>query len=235
MRSPGEDTSYSFTFGSRRVLIENMAEIPWGDCATKGMSDGNPEKNENIDDYNKWAKANEHLMSKSLFCGGTTWPGVSLAEDQCVVDVLTARDNVDRNRIGCAGLSGGSLRSVYLSDLDPRIQCAVSVVFMVTWADFLLHKAYTHTSMIYTPLLPKFLEFPEIMGLRAPLPTMTLNNNQDGLFTLSEMKKADKILQDIFEKAGAPNHYKGGFYPGDHKFDTQMQQDAFDWFDKLLK
>ena len=64
---------------------------------------------------------------------------------------------------------------------------------------------------------------------------MTLNNNKDGLFTLSEMKKADKILQDIFAKAGAPDRYKGGFYPGEHKFDVQMQQDAFDWFDKWLK
>jgi len=224
----------TFTFGSRRVLFENMAEIPWGNCATKGMTDKNPEAIESIDAYNAWAAAHEHVMSKSLFCGGTTWPGVSLAEDQCALDVLAARDEVDSNRIGCAGLSGGGLRTVYLGGLDPRIQCAVAVGFMTTWTDFLLYKAYTHTWMIYTPLLPKYLEFPEILGLRAPLPTMTLNNNQDRLFTLSEMKKADKMLQDVFSKAGAGDKYKGGFYDGDHKFDKQMQQDAFDWFDQWL-
>lgn len=225
----------TFTFGSRRVLFENMSEISWGDSTTLGMSDNNPEDSKNIDAYNKWAAGHEHIMSKSLFCGGTTWPGVSLAEDQCALDVLSAREDVDANRIGCAGLSGGGLRTVYLGGMDPRIQCAVSVGFMTTWTDFLLYKAYTHTWMIYTPLLPNYLEFPEILGLRAPLPTMTLNNNEDRLFTLSEMKKADKILKDVFAKAGAADRYKGGFYPGDHKFDVQMQQDAFDWFDRWLK
>jgi dienelactone hydrolase len=225
----------TFTFGSRRVLFENMAEIAWGNCATKGKTDSNPENIEQIDAYNRWASDHEHIMSKSLFCGGTTWPGVSLAEDQCALSVLAARQDVDAKRIGCAGLSGGGLRTVYLGGLDSRIQCAVGVGFMTTWADFLLYKAYTHTWMIYTPLLPKYLEFPEILGLRAPLPTMTLNNNEDRLFTYTEMKKADKYLQEIFSKAGASDHYKGGFYPGDHKFDIQMQKDAFDWFDKWLK
>ena len=106
---------------------------------------------------------------------------------------------------------------------------------MSTWSDFLMNKSYTHTWMTYAPLLPKYLDFPEILGLRVPLPTMTLNNNQDGLYTLPEMLKADKILQDIFAKADAREKYKGVFYDGDHKFDAQMQQDAFNWFDKWLK
>ena len=49
------------------------------------------------------------------------------------------------------------------------------------------------------------------------------------------MKKADKILHEVFDKAEAPENYKGNFYEGDHKFDAQMQKDAFNWFDKWLK
>lgn len=224
----------AFAFGSRRVLFENMSEIPWGQCATSGMSDKNPEKIENINIYNTWSSEHEHILSKSLFCAGTTWPGVFLFEDQCALDVLSTRDDVDEERLGCAGLSGGGLRTVYLGGLDHRIKCAVSVGFMSTWTDFLLNKSYTHTWMTYTPLLPKYLDFPEILGLRVPLPTMTLSNNQDGLYTLPEMQKADKILQEVFDKADASDKYIGGFYDGDHKFDAQMQQDAFNWFDKWL-
>ena len=82
--------------------------------------------------------------------------------------------------------------------------------------------------------MPKHLDFPEILRLRVPLPTMTLNKNQDDLFTLFEMREADNIMQKVFEKAGASAYYKGGFYEGKHKFDAQMQKDAFDWFDKWL-
>jgi len=225
----------AFAFASRRVLFEEMSEIPWGYCATDGMSDENPEKVENIIAYNTWAGEHEHIMAKSLFCAGTTWPGVFLTEDQYALDVLIARDDVDAERLGCAGLSGGGLRTVYLGGLDHRIKCAICVGFMSTWSDFLLNKSFTHTWMTYAPLMPNYLDFPEILGLRVPLPTMTLNNNQDGLYSLPEMKKADIILQEVFEKAGDGERYRGGFYDGDHKFDTQMQQDAFNWFDKWLK
>jgi dienelactone hydrolase len=225
----------SFAFASRRVLFKDMSEIPGGHCATKGLSDDKPERQENIDAYNRWAGEHEHILSKSLFCAGTTWPGVFFSEDKVALDILADRKDVNPERLGCAGLSGGGLRSVYLGGLDTRIKCAISVGFMTTWADFLLNKAYTHTWMTYTPLLPKYLEFPEILSLRAPLPTMTLNNNQDQLFTLSEMQKADGILKQVFAKAGAPANYKGAFYDGLHKFDVAMQEEAFDWFDKWLK
>ncbi len=225
----------TFTFASRRVLFENMKEIPWGHCATSGKSDKDPENIENIKVYNSWAGEHEHIMAKSLFCAGTTWPGMFLAEDQIALNVLSDRSDVDTNRLGCAGLSGGGLRTVYLGGMDHRIKCAICVGFMTTWSDFLLNKSYTHTWMTYAPLLPKFLDFPEVLGLRAPLPTMTLNNNQDDLYTLSEMKRADKILKDVFEKAGASELYNGKFYEGNHKFDRQMQHDAFEWFDRWLK
>ncbi len=145
------------------------------------------------------------------------------------------REDVDSQRIGCAGLSGGGLRTVYLGGLDPRIRCAICVGFMSTWNDFLLNKAYTHTWMTYAPLLPNYLNFPEILGLRAPLPTMVQNCSDDPLYTLSEMQKADIILQDVFAAAGAPTHYQGRFYDGEHRFDVAMQQEAFAWFDSWLK
>lgn len=224
----------AFAFASRRVMYEDMAEIPWGGASTRNKSDANPEDSGNIAIYNSWANAHEDVMAKSLFCAGTTWPGVFLAEDQRALDVLASRDDVDSQRLGCAGLSGGGLRTVYLGGLDPRIKCAVCVGFMSTWNDFLLNKSYTHTWMTYAPLLPKYLDFPEILGLRVPLPTMTLSNNDDNLYTLTEMKKANNILQEVFAKAGAADRYRGGFYPGGHKFDKPMQRDAFDWFDRWL-
>ena len=167
--------------------------------------------------------------------GGTTWPGVFLAEDIRAVDVLSNRQDVDPDRIGCGGLSGGGLRTVYLGGADPRIKCAVCAGFMSTWDDFLLNKSYTHTWMTYTPLLPRYLDFPEILGLRVPLPALILNNSDDDLYTMQGMTRADEILKELYNKAGGGDHYKSSFYPGPHKMDARMQQEAFDWYDKWLK
>jgi dienelactone hydrolase len=220
----------AFTFGSRRVMLQDVPEH-----LRNGLTDDNGNNQENIDKYNKWAGEHEHVMAKSLFCAGTTWPAVFFAEDQKALDILCARQEVDTNRVGCAGLSGGGIRTVFMAGIEPRIKCAVDVGFTSTWTDFLLNKSFTHTWMTYVPLLPNELDFPEILGLRAPLPTLVLNDSDDGLYTLPEMQRAEKILTEVFNKAGAADKFKCSYYPGPHKFDADMQTEAFNWFDKWLK
>lgn len=219
----------TFPFASRRVLVADVSPR----IKVDGV-DPQPDDLEGIRKYNAFASAHEHVMEKSLLCAGTTWPGVYLVEDQRALDVLCARPDVDAARVGCAGLSGGGMRTVFLGGLDDRIRCAVAVGFMSTWRDFLLDKCFTHTWMTYVPLLPKELDFPEILGLRAPAATMVQNCTEDPLYTVSEMQRADQILGDVFTRAGKPDNYRCHFYPGGHKFDRVMQGDAFAWFDRHL-
>lgn len=220
----------AFPFESRRVLLRDVPEH-----LREGLSDDDPEREENVIAYNRWAASHETVMAKSLFCAGTTWPGVCLAEDRAALDVLCARDDVDTERVGCGGLSGGGMRTAFLGGTDSRIRCAVCVGMMTTWRDYLLDKSFTHTWMVFVPILPRELDYPEILGLRVPLPTLVQNDNEDGLFTLSEMHRADEILRAVYEKAGAFDNYRCSFYPGPHKFDLTMQAEAFDWFDHWLK
>jgi dienelactone hydrolase len=221
--------SDTFLFASRRVMMQDVPEH-----LRAGLTDENPEDVKNIEAYNEWASNHAHTMAKSLFCAGTTWPGVFLAEDRKALDILCSREDVDPDRIGCCGLSGGGLRTVFTGGYDPRIKCAIPVGFMTTWKDFLLHKSFTHTWMTYVPLLPNELDFPEILGLRVPLPTLVLNDSEDQLYTPQGMKEADRILREVYLKAGASDRYACSFYPGGHKFDVAMQEEAFSWFDKWL-
>ena len=223
--------SDAFPFASRRVLMNDVAP----ESLRHGLTDDDPESVEHIEAYNKWASDHEHIMSKSLYSAGTTWAGVFFGEDKKALDILCNRPDVDVKNIGCCGLSGGGMRTVFMAGQDDRIKCAVCVGFMTTWRDFVLNKSVNHTWMTYVPLLPNELDFPEILGLRVPLPTMVLNDTEDELYTLDEMKSADKILAEVYAKAGATDRYKCNYYPGPHKFDKKMQADAFNWFDKWLK
>ncbi|MBW3630496.1 MAG: hypothetical protein KY464_14520 [Gemmatimonadetes bacterium] len=219
----------AFAFGSRRVRVQDVPER-----IRRGAPAADPASPQEIEAYNRWASDHEAIMAKSLFSGGTTWPGVFLGEDQRALDVLCAREDVDPDRVGCGGLSGGGLRTVYLGGADPRVRCAICVGMMTTWDDFALNVSHTHTWMVYIPILPRELDYPEILGLRAPLPTLVLNNSEDQLFTLAEMQRADRILGEVFRKAGAGDRYRASFYPGPHKFDRPMQDEAFAWFQRWL-
>ena len=220
----------TFPFASRRVRVADVAAEIRGDGV-----DPEPADAEGIAKYNLFAAAHEHVMEKSLLAAGTTWPGLYVVEDMRALDVLCARPDVDASRVGCAGLSGGGMRTAFLGGLDDRIRCAIAVGFMTTWRDFLLDKCFTHTWMAYVPLLPRDLDFPEIMALRAPAATLVQNCCEDALYTPGEMQRADAMLRQTFERAGAAEHYRCSFYPGGHKFDRDMQRDAFEWFDHHLR
>ncbi|RUL85830.1 alpha/beta hydrolase family protein [Tautonia sociabilis] len=220
----------AFAFASRRI---RLADVPAR--IRDGLEEVEPESVEEVRAYNRFASGHEHIVSKSLFCAGTTWPGVFLAEDRKALDYLSSRPDVDPDRIGCGGLSGGGLRTCYLAGTDDRISCACCVGMMSTWRDYLLNKTFTHTWMIYVPGLPNDLDYPEVLGLRVPRPTLVQYDEEDFLFTLPEMRRADSMLGEVFAKAGAEDRYRGTFYPGPHKFDLPMQAEAFSWFDRWLK
>ena len=218
-----------FAFGSRRI---RLADVP--EAIRDGLPPAPPQTDDAIAAYNRWAKGHESTMARSLFSAGTTWPGVTLADDRAALDVLCARPDVDAGRVGCAGLSGGGLRAVYLGGTDARVHAAVCTSMMTTWRDFALHKSHTHTWMVYAPLLPTELDYPEILGLRAPRPTLVQMNRQDRLFTFAETERADAILRSVFARAGAPESYTGAVYDGDHAFPLPLQADAFDWLERTL-
>jgi len=220
----------AYAFGSRRV---RPADLP---PSVRGTLESDTDDSlAGMNAYNQWTLEHEHVMAKSLFSAGTTWPGVFWAEDRVALDMLCARPDVDPERIGIGGLSGGGLRTVFLGGLDPRVKCAVCVGMMTTWRDFVLNKSVTHTWMCYVPLLPQDLDYPEILGVRAPRPTLVLNTRADPLFTVPEMERAVDELKAVYASSGRPDHFRASWYPGHHQFNHAMQTEAFDWFGRWLK
>ncbi|MGO8693843.1 MAG: alpha/beta hydrolase family protein [Rectinemataceae bacterium] len=242
-----------FPFGSRRILAselpgfvvermmlrpEELHELtPESIASEKARGEYDVSRGEaipEIERYNAFAGQYESTIAKSLFCAGLTWPGVVLAEDRAALAYLASRPDVDPDRIGCGGLSGGGLRTNYLAGSDDRVRCSVTAGFMTTWADFAMHSAYTHTWMIYVPALPPLMDYPDILAMRAPLPSLVLATRRDPLFSPDEVRKAEAVLEASYQKAGAADCFRMSYYEGPHRFDAAMQEEAFAWFDRWL-
>ena len=143
--------------GPRRLRVRQPPGARTPTCRRSSASDRkevDPESEDEIEAYNKFAGDHEDIMAKSLFSAGTTWPGVFTAEDQRALDYLCAGPTSIPTRVGCAGLSGGGLRTAYLA--GPRRSHPARLLRRHDdhLADYLLNKCYTHTWMIYIPGLP---------------------------------------------------------------------------------
>jgi dienelactone hydrolase len=214
----------------RELTPQDMAAAP--DASRFDVPAGEPE--DRISAYNAFGQQHEGIIAKSLFCAGTTWPGVTLSEDRAALGYLASRPEVDAGRLACGGLSGGGMRTCFLAGMDDRVKAALCAGFMTTWRDFLLAVSHTHTWMVYVPGLPPLLDFPELLGLRAPLPTLVMATTEDPLFTRTETERAAGILREVYAAAGAPDAFRFSLHGGPHAFTRAMQREAFDWIGGAL-
>jgi len=220
-----------FQWGSRRPDEGSISADLTG-TRFEGLDHGSDEY---IAAYNDFTKDYEHVLAKSLFASGVTWTGIMASEDRRAVDYLISRPEVDQDRIGCCGLSGGGLRTIYLAGTDSRIDCAVAVGYVHTLAGLQEgDKHRNHTWMGHLPGLAKQMDLPDVISLQTPKPLMVQFDNEDTLFTLDAMRQANSKIAAVYHKAGADENYSGNFFPGPHKFDVEMQDAAFSWFDLHL-
>jgi dienelactone hydrolase len=218
-----------FLWGSRKIAIDSVPE-----GYVHKVQVERADSREHIEAYNEFVGGYETFVAKTLFLSGTTWPGIMAWEDRRAVDYLLTRPEVDPARLGCGGLSGGGLRTIYLAALDPRVRCAVCVGFMSTLDEMLSDVVRWHTWMFHVPHLPELMDLPDVASLHGPAPFMVQCDRDDSIWTMAGQEKASAKLARTYARMGAPERYRAMFYPGPHKFDTQMQKDAFDWFDAWL-
>ncbi|HCG64002.1 MAG TPA: hypothetical protein DEZ27_09460 [Sphaerochaeta sp.] len=223
--------------GLPRSLLRNPVEIEEPAVNTRNKGNVMDVLDDTIDGYERYnacARQMETVIAKTMFVGGVTWPGITLAEDRIALEILASRSEVDRNRIGCCGLSLGGLRSVYLAGSTDGIAAAVVVGFMTTWNDFVSHIANDHTWMAIVPGISHFMDFPDIMGMHAPKPAMVCSCTEDPLFTQTEVRRAEHLLDQIYRKTGNSSQFDFSHYQGSHRFDKTMQENVFAWLDQHL-
>jgi len=219
-----------FLWGSRKIPMESVNED--FQKLFEGLTVGSDDY---IRKYNEFWELNECLMVvDSILSAGTSWPGIYSYEDRRSVDYLLTRQEIDPERIACGGLSGGGLRSIFLTGLDDRIKCGFCVGFMSTLRGILRNHVRCppgHGLLMYAPQLFRFLDLPDIIALHAPSPLMVLYNTEDELFTIEGQREADAKIAAIYSSQNGANQYVGKFYPGPHKFDGPMQEDVFNWLE----
>ena len=180
--------------------------------------------------FNQRASQNESLVGRSLFTAGITWPGVVLWDDIRTLDYLAARPDVDRNRLGCVGLSVGGYRSFLLAALDQRIKAAVDVGWMTSFGSQIKqHVINTVGLSFHINGLYRYMDMPDLAALIAPRAVLVINGSQDRLFALDGVKTAFDKIARCYVKAGASGRSRCRLYDAPHEFNLEMQAEAWDW------
>ena len=104
-----------------------------------------------------------------------------------LIDYIQMRSDCDPQRIGCAGLSGGGLQTLWATALDDRIKCAVISGYFYGSKEALL-EMYRNCSCNYVPRLYEYADMGDIAAMIAPRPLLIETGTQDPLNGASGMR-----------------------------------------------
>ncbi len=97
--------------------------------------------------------------------GAMTW------HNQRALDLLLARDDVDPQRVGVTGASGGGQQTYYLMALEDRLAAAAPMV-MACYLHEIVADTSAHCGCNHTPRLAAGTDVPEMCAVFAPRPAM---------------------------------------------------------------
>jgi dienelactone hydrolase len=219
----------AFLWGSRKFPLEIIPDRERALAEAVGATLGQDYAGPEIVRYNGAAYLHEHVVSKYCTVLGTSLASVIAYEDRVALNVLRARPDVVPTRVGCVGLSGGGLRAALMRATSDELAACVIVGMMSTYDGLLSDCVAPHTWMLFPPGWSEAGDWPDLAASAAPSPLLVQYLLDDDLFTANGMRDANARIAATYARAGDEKAYTGEFYPGPHRFDTDMQEAAFAW------
>jgi hypothetical protein len=151
------------------------------------------------------------------------------------LDYLCTRPEVDTNRFGITGHSGGGAYSWTVTALDDRIKVAAPLAGM---ADIQSHIGDgvidSHCDCNFFINTYRW-DFPQVAALAAPRPLLIGGTDRDQLFHLDSTLRIYEKVKRIYQLNGVATNLALTIAPGPHDETPELQLAVLRWFNRFLK
>jgi hypothetical protein len=151
------------------------------------------------------------------------------------LDYLCSRPEVDKERIGMTGRSGGGSYTWTVAALDERIKVAAPVAGITDLQNQVVDGAIEgHCDCMFFLNTYRW-DFPQVAALIAPRPLLIGNSDKDNLFPLDGVVRLYNQTRRIYQLYGKTNQLGLLITEGPHADTQDLQLPVFRWFNRFLK
>jgi len=151
------------------------------------------------------------------------------------LDYLCTRPEVDTNRFGITGHSGGGAYSWTITALDDRIKAAAPLAGMADAQSHMLDGVIdSHCDCNFFINIYRW-DFPQVAALAAPRPLLIGGTDRDQLFHIDSTMRIYEKVRRIYGLYGAPTNLALTIAPGPHQETPELQLAVLRWFNRFLK
>src|SRR5258708_21623595 len=128
-----------------------------------------------------WLSSGKRL-GMNLLLRGQTLLGLRVWDVMRLIDYIRTRPEKMTESLGCVGLSGGGMVTLFTTALDLRISAAVVSGYFNTFKDSIM--SIDHCVCNYVPGIVQYAEMSDIAGLVAPRPLLVESADKDNIFPM---------------------------------------------------
>ena len=166
---------------------------------------------------------------------GYTPAGVECWNGMRALDYLSTRPEVDTNRFGITGRSGGGAYSWFVTAMDERIKAAAPVAGITDLENHVVDGAVEgHCDCMFFVNTYRW-DYPQLAALAAPRPLLIVNTDDDSLFPLDGVVRLRDKVRRVYDLLGAGEKCGLVITPGGHQDTQELQVPVMRWFNKHLK
>ncbi len=174
--------------------------------------DGRPAENRSFSNRCLHSSMTALLLGRTMI-GERVWD-VSRA-----IDAVSTFPEIDTERIGCMGNSGGGTVTYYAACLDDRIRIAMPSCSVCEYR-YSIAKI-DHCADNYIPNILKYFEMGDLACLIAPRPLIIVAGREDDIFPIEGVEKSYSTIQKIYKAAKAEGQCRLFVGEGGHRFYRQ--------------
>lgn len=173
------------------------------------------------------------MTAATLFPVGRPLSGIQVYENGRAVDYLTSRPEVDAQRIGITGASGGGNQSMYAGAWDERFKAVAPVCSVGTY------QAYLGAACCMCEVVPGALAATEesrILALTAPRALLIISATQDAFqFSVGEAAKSISAARPIFSLYNQQDLPRHTVVESPHDYNQPMREAMYGFMTLHLK
>ena len=146
------------------------------------------------------------------------------------LDLLAERPEVDPDKLGVTGISGGGSQSWYIAAADPRIKAAAPVCGASTLKAHMTTRTIDGHCDCMMPVNTYQIDFQDIGALIAPRPLLIAQADRDGLNTIESVRELHEDIKKIYDFYGVPENVGLVESPGGHSYHRISRQRIHSFF-----
>ncbi len=166
---------------------------------------------------------------------GYTPQGVETWNSIRALDYLQSRPEVDGDKLGMTGRSGGGGYTWYTAALDERVKAAVPVAGITDLHNHVVDGTVAgHCDCMFFVNTFRW-DYAKLAAMVAPRPLLFSNTDKDAIFPLDGVQRVHRDLARLYALHRASDKLGLLITEGPHKDTQELQVPAFRWFNRWLK